>query len=828
MDAPPAKGFSRTNAIIALGSLVASSLAVLVLWMFVSADPDPSEKLEIAIRKFRRGDHATAARIAKGLQEAKLKQRTDVSKREFLIGAEARIEAQSVQLRRTAIERNEFAVEHLLKSRRLQFPTGYEGYGNYLLGKALFDLFRLEEAKTPLQTASDRYPQGRCDAMESLIDIELFGKESDLPSAIRHLENWESVTQSSPYDEDRIAIKKMEILFAQGRLNEAEPIVKKIATPSPFRPAANLILARVIHQKAREARGPARESLLRDVLQVVSEIESSASVPIRVRRRAMLERGTALRDLGLPAQAVSTLSMLRQSSPYEPECLVAAIEEIASLIDLERFDEAAATLKHLSNNFGELRWYQDNWQPLAELRTRLLESCNRVLEKSAFESSSKLAETLPPICDETDRLRLKGLTYDRWARAKKKEADATSSKKQNFDELASGRMRTCFHTAAEALERLSNLQLRSPDYFELLWLAIEDYRESNDFRDSNRLIDRYLSFSPRDDQAKGLLLKALNYASIGEPNQALASLNKIILTIAESPLVYDAKLEAARLHAAQEDYDRAEQLIIENLYYGDLRPESPIWRESLLELGMLLYTRGERLQAQSRAAIFENPSQTAEYFPKIEQSFDQLVKGVSHIEEGLRRFSKDPRRFQLLYTTAKAYRLASFWPDLLLRENRAVSEDAANLYKSQRKELLTKSRDTFAKLREEINATGESVRVEPNMKELLRNSYFGEADLLFHEGDFQAALAAYRDTATRFNNEPESLEALVQMARCQEELKQINEMRRTLEMARDALNRIPKDQDERFKVNTRQDRHGWEKFIQWMIDAIDRNHANVN
>jgi tetratricopeptide (TPR) repeat protein len=176
----------------------------------------------------------------------------------------------------------------------------------------------------------------------------------------------------------------------------------------------------------------------------------------------------------------------------------------------------------------------------------------------------------------------------------------------------------------------------------------------------------------------------------------------------------------------------------------------------------------------------------------------------------------------LLYTTAKAYRLASYWPELLLSENRLVHEDSLLQWKSQRKELLVRSRETYAQLRQELNGSGNGQWIEANAKEMLCNSYFGEADLLFHEGEFQAAMAAYREAANRFINEPESLEALVQIARCQEELRLVPEMRRTLEMARDVLNRIPKEQDDRFVRNTRHDRKSWEKQITWMIEAIDR------
>jgi tetratricopeptide (TPR) repeat protein len=205
----------------------------------------------------------------------------------------------------------------------------------------------------------------------------------------------------------------------------------------------------------------------------------------------------------------------------------------------------------------------------------------------------------------------------------------------------------------------------------------------------------------------------------------------------------------------------------------------------------------------------------------LEKSYQQLLRSIASMEEGLRRFQGDERRYQLLYMTAKAYRMASYWPETLLQGNRLVSEESISQWKTKRKELLVNSRDTFASLRRELTNSDEKTQVQ-NSEILLCNSYFGEADLLFQEGNFKGALEAYRAAANQFINEPESLEAFVQMARCHQELGQMPDMRRTLEMAIDILNRIPEDRDNRFIKNTRQSRQSWETQIRWMIQEIDQ------
>jgi tetratricopeptide (TPR) repeat protein len=238
-----------------------------------------------------------------------------------------------------------------------------------------------------------------------------------------------------------------------------------------------------------------------------------------------------------------------------------------------------------------------------------------------------------------------------------------------------------------------------------------------------------------------------------------------------------------------------------------------------------MFRQGEQMQVRLLGTAIESGNQVQPMLPDIEKSYQQLLRSIASMEEGLRRFQGDARRYQLLYMTAKAYRMASYWPETLLQSNRLVSEEAIAQWKQKRKELLVQSRDTFATLRREIT-TEEGKTWIPNSEILLCNSFFGEADLLFQEGNYKGALESYRAAANRFINEPESLEAFVQMARCHEELGQLSDTRRTLEMAADILNRIPADRDGRFQKNTRQSRKDWENQIRWMIQEIDQRSVN--
>src|SRR6185503_13283537 len=81
----------------------------------------------------------------------------------------------------------------------------------------------------------------------------------------------------------------------------------------------------------------------------------------------------------------------------------------------------------------------------------------------------------------------------------------------------------------------------------------------------------------------------------------------------------------------------------------------------------------------------------------------------------------------------------------------------------------------------------------PTDAAILRNCYFGRADALFDLGRYDEAIEAYSAATNRYQHDPESLEAYVQIACCQRRLGRISEARGTLEQARVVLQRIRSD-----------------------------------
>ena len=346
-------GVSRNLLLAGLAALVLSSFSVLGLFVYVNGStPNPSEQLEIAMRLMRKGDSQSPTRIAKSIDVKSLKKRLDLSKREFLLGVSERKAADGIIQRRMADEKNERAVKHLEKSRDFAFPDGYEGMGNYFLGMALFDLFRWDEAEAPLEVAAQRWPPGRADAIERLIDIDMSFENLDPASALARIEHWRGLPRSSVDEIDRSVVKEMQTYYAQRDYEKAAELLAAIPSDSSQRPYADLVHGRCMQRLAEGTIESNKTERLQMAMDDFQRVLASAKTSVTIRRRGNLELGRVIRNLGKTTQAVSTFSALRLSSPFEPESLVSGLEEIDCLIDLGRISDASDTLEHITKS----RW----------------------------------------------------------------------------------------------------------------------------------------------------------------------------------------------------------------------------------------------------------------------------------------------------------------------------------------------------------------------------------------------------------------------------------------------------------------------------------------
>lgn len=815
-------GFLRSRKFLyLLGGLVACSFAGLIFSLYWLRSTPPTHKLESALRILQSGDLESAASIARSVPDEQLDP-PELSQKHFVIGVQAREAATKIEQHSRAFAMNEASIEHLQKSQSIQFPNGYEGLANYHLGMALFDLFRWQEAVRPLEIATERWPAGRSDAIERLVEIDISSKTQDIAKARKRIEHWRSLPQRSPEDSVKADIKEMQVLLADEQFEQLIERLNRIPPDSKYLPQAQFVVAlakRQMFEKGKDASG--KENWLVDALELHDSILKSPHCTLALRRRVGLEQGDVLKRLGRLPDALSAFSILRLNFPQTPEGLVAGVNEIETLLATGRGLETPATLEQLRSNLGDLRWYENDWLSLSALRERLLHVGQQFIDGQDFSSAEGIARSLPAFCEPTDRSRLESQLYEKWAQSL---PDTPAHKKERTK---------LFGLAAQAYELLMNSLGRSTDYDAWLWHAITNYQSAEQFQNSNRLLERFLSLESRDNRPRGHFARAKNLQAMNRPDEAMAALKTILESTAPSQLLYDARLELARIKLKKEEYDEA-QILLQDCLHGELRPESPTWQSALRMLAEQSIARGTKLLKQEREAVERNPSELLSREAELERAHKYLLEGIGSYEEYLSRFPNAADHLKLLYQLANAYQLASYWPGKQLQEGLARNPAQAAALEEEVDGKKRQAARTFAKLRREIQSEGllserdennngeksqqeESLslsgrRVSP-LEDWLKSSYLGEADVYFQKGDYSEAAALYLEAAERYRDLPEGLEARKQYAHCLHKLGDQQGCLRAVQLMQELLAEIPATQDGRFAQVTSHDREGWGRYL---------------
>ena len=141
-------------------------------------------------------------------------------------------------------------------------------------------------------------------------------------------------------------------------------------------------------------------------------------------------------------------------------------------------------------------------------------------------------------------------------------------------------------------------------------------------------------------------------------------------------------------------------------------------------------------------------------------------------------------------------------------------ETTRNQLNAEIRTQLAMAETAYRELQLLLNEKQESDELSPLEQRAQRNSYFSRADVLYDLGRFEDAIQAYGTTTNRYQHEPEALEAYVQIASCQRQLKRDSEARGTLESAKVVLQGIHPEAD--FAATTRYTRKEWEQLLDWL------------
>ena len=327
------------------------------------------------------------------------------------------------------------------------------------------------------------------------------------------------------------------------------------------------------------------------------------------------------------------------------------------------------------------------------------------------------------------------------------------------------------------------------------------------------MLESYLRYETRGRLPRGLVAYGRALLAENEPDNAIEALTTCIIDYPRDPLRYDARLLAALAYAEKGDLEDAKRLLQDNLQDGELTPQSPAWRDSLLTLGELLYERGYRNH------LVAEQSPAAEKLRLLRDNQPVLEEAIRRLDEAVERYWPLPRAEAAAYLSSRAHVMSSKWPRIE-SQLPEILDAARRTLRNQADQKLQTALDGFARLQRHLSRREEERRLPEMEQSILRNCLLAEADVLRELDRPDEAASAYRAVELRFMNEPPALEAILGRAACAKQLGRPREADMLIRQASVVLQRIPSEMDNRFAETTRYDRSGWEQLLGCMNQRI--------
>lgn len=315
-----------------------------------------------------------------------------------------------------------------------------------------------------------------------------------------------------------------------------------------------------------------------------------------------------------------------------------------------------------------------------------------------------------------------------------------------------------------------------------LWAAATLYDRAQLWKRAIEVYSQYVktrSGDPRQLRAQHQL--GLAYLADGQFDQAAELLAQLISEHPRSPEAYISLVPLARAYTRMNKPDDALRVLRHVVTdHPTITRESEEYRLALIDLGKLLYHQND------------------------------FVGAIPYLDEALTRYAQQPGGAGLRFRLADAYRQSVSQLDRQLTEPMNSSNRTAR--QQERRDRLTKGQVLFSQVVSELEAR-DITSLSPLERLFHRNAYFYRADCAYDLGQYEQAIALYDLAAKRWDKDPSSLVALVQIVNANCELNRLQAARVANMRARERLKQIPEEAFD--DVTIPMTRRHWEDWLRW-------------
>ena len=743
--------------------------------------------LSVALNALDRGQAEQARALVTRMLESGLLPRTEYGGPLFILGA---IKTYDAELDPSPEKRR---IDYLVASRYLKearaygFPPGREDAGVYLLGKSLLESNQFEEGAAILDEMLTNNTTGAGPmtwAIHRLLaNACLWMPAPNLEKALQHSEQALQSTQLSPDDQTDVLIDRAFCLSRLTQFDDANKVLDTIPPESTRRVYGLLARAQITLEElevtlektaAQEQSAAIKVSSPKVDSALAGLTEAAAAEDTRIARRVGYLRAESSRLKGELDGALREFTLVRQFHDDTPEGLAAALLE-AELLRL-RGDYPAALLGYRrvleSINPTNYRGYV---LPLARVRKITLAALMDFVKQKRYDEARVMLARFAPLFSRTEELKFRGEMFQRWGETLVA-SSPSDSWEPNEDREKGLRL---LREAGMAYEQLAERRFATESYADDLWAAAENYYRGHSFSRATAALRKFLDNEPELRNAQALLRLGQCHLALGKIPQSIAALEECIEFHPQDSATYQARIDCAKAYWYTGEVDQAQRLLKDNITGSKLKPASREWKDSLFELGMLQYDKGDHKQA------------------------------IDTLEVAIERYPDDPQTLLAQYVVGVSYRRLAEEQQVLARSTLTTTERETSA--EVIKQRLEVALENLLAVQRQITLGAQDIHYDPMRGAMLRNCDMLAASVLFDLGRYNDAIHAYSNVSSRYPNDPFVLETFVQIANCYRRLNQMDKARGAIQQAQIAFNGLPAEAD--FELCSALNRDEWRLLL---------------
>ncbi|HJN07167.1 MAG TPA: tetratricopeptide repeat protein [Pirellulaceae bacterium] len=744
----------------------------------------------------------------------------------YVLGVVLAREAEGEWRRKERSGLRALAIGYLKEARARGYPLGRAAEADLLLGKLHFANGQFPQSLPPLMEALAALPEQASPIHRILADACLRSADPDWQKAQSHLETLVKDPELTVELRGRAELDLSRVYFELAKLAECDAVLSEVREDTAVYPEALMLRGRLFMREADEIMldfplaatvPPVALEKYAEANTIFGQLVAKIAEGNDLVRQARYLRAICQLRQGKEAEAEQQLVTLRRGNFSTSEGLASALA-IAELRQAQgRDEEAVAMFRSVISQAVEMAPYENRWIPFTQFRGRLEEAYRQFVDEKQFENALVIAKGLAPIVLPKHSVELSAAVERDWARQLELQASKVPASDQVQLMLQA---RATWIRAGRLYEHLAHLRFSTRQFPEDVWNSAECYFKGDEYQRTARLLKLYMENETRRKQPPALTLLGEAQLALGNPEEALNWLTECIRFFPKDPHSYRARIMAAKANQELGNLDASKQLLTENLEHEGLTPRSPEWRESKFELGRVLHQEGVKYEAKSRLKGVKDPnaSQRREELQELELARDAFQLSIVQLEEAVQRddlAGRDPLAKETLearYFIAESHRQSAKFARRKLPT--ATIETTRMTLNREMKRELNAAADAYFDLQLMLNRKQEQSELTALESRLLRNCYFARADAMYDLEKFPEARKAYSTATNRYQHEPESLEAYLQIANCHRRENRPDDARGTLELAKVVLERIGADAD--FNKTTRYNRDEWIVLLDWL------------